>query len=103
MNEFKKSKKNLKNDMLVLFIFEIIILVASIIVKEYNSFTIIFSLLFFIGFLKAKDGKKIAGTIGIITGILMMLTIFTLDLIDVLLGLFVLLHSIKYNKSYIKK
>lgn len=98
MKEFEKAQKNLKNDMLVLFILELIILVFSLINRSFNFFTLIFAVLLIIGYIYAKKGEKAAGTIGIIVGILMMLTILTVDIIDFVLGLFVLLHSLKFNK-----
>ena len=63
-------------------------------------FSIGFAVFLFIGYNLAKNGSKSAGTIGIIVGILMMLTIITGDIIDFLLGLFVVIHSYKYNKSF---
>ncbi|MBQ4263699.1 MAG: hypothetical protein IJB83_05635 [Bacilli bacterium] len=98
MKEFEKAQKNLKNDMLVLFILELIILVFSLINRSFSFFTLIFAVLLIIGYIYANKGEKVAGTIGIIVGILMMLTILTVDVIDFVLGLFVLLHSLKYNK-----
>ena len=53
--------------------------------------------------LQAKKGNKNAGIIGIIIGILMMLTILSADILDFLLGLFVLIHSIKYIEIIDKK
>lgn len=96
--EFKKAQKNLKGDMIGLFILELIILVLSIIIKEFNFFTIIIAALLFLGYIFAKMGTKTAGIIGIFIGIMMMLTILAGDIIDCLLGVYVLIHSLKYNK-----
>lgn len=52
----------------------------------------------FVGYNYAKKGEKKAGTIGMVVSILMMLTIIGADILDFLLGLFVVLHSSKYNK-----
>lgn len=98
MSDFEKAQKNLKNDMLVLFILELIFFVFSILSSSFNFPTVIFAILLFVGYNYAKKGVKTAGTIGIIVGILMMLTILSADIIDFLLGLFVVLHSSKYNK-----
>ena len=98
MTEFEKMRNNLKNDMIVLFILELIISVFSIIANNFSVFSIIFAILLFVGYTFAKKGTKTAGTIGIIVGILMMLTILTRNIIDFLLGLFVVIHSLKYNK-----
>ncbi|MCI6931549.1 MAG: hypothetical protein MR765_00190 [Tenericutes bacterium] len=100
MNVFEKAQKNLKNDMIGLFFLELIILVFSIYTGNINIFSIGFAVFLFIGYNLAKNGSKSAGTIGIIVGILMMLTIITGDIIDFLLGLFVIMHSTKYNKSF---
>lgn len=100
MSEFEKAQKNLKNDMIVLFILELIILGFSIYSGNMNIFSIGFAIFLFIGYFLAKNGSKSAGTIGIIVGILMMLTIITGDIIDFLLGLFVVLHSSKYLKNF---
>ena len=106
MTEFQKAQKNLKNDMLVLFILEIIIFAFPLFGSNYNIqnnyqniFSLIFSILLFVGYNFAKKGSKNASTIGIIVGIFMMLTILYLDVIDFMLGLFVLIHSLKYKKE----
>ena len=100
MNDFEKAQKNLKNDMIVLFVLELIILGLSIYTGNINIFSIGFAVFLFIGYILAKNGSKSAGTLGIIVGILMMLTIITGDIIDFLFGLFVVMHSSKYNKSF---
>ena len=100
MSSFEKAQKNLKNDMLILFILELIILVLTILTNAFNFFTIIFAILLFVGYIYAKKGEKVAGTIGIIVGSLMMLTILTFDIVDFLLGLFVVIHSTKYIKLF---
>ena len=87
--------KNLKNDMLVLFILDLIIFFFSLINKA-NFFSLVYAMILFIGYNEAKKGNKNAGIIGIIIGILMMLTILFADILDFLLGLFVLMHSVKY-------
>ena len=98
MSEFEKAQKNLKNDMLALFVLELIIFIFLIINNSFNFLALIFAIMLFVGYLFAKKGQKTAGIIGIIVGILMMTTILSGDLIDFLLGLFVLIHSVKYNK-----
>lgn len=99
----EKNQKNLKNDMLVLFIIELILLVFNLIKNEIGLNLIInaiFTVLMFIGYTKAKEKAKVAGTIGLVTSILMMITILNLDIIDFLLGLFVFIHSLKYSKEF---
>lgn len=100
MTNFEKAQKNLKNDMIVLFVLELIILGFSIYNGNINFFSIAFAVFLFLGYILSKNGSKSAGTIGIIFGILMMLTIIAGDIIDFLLGLFVVMHSSKYNKSF---
>ncbi len=102
MMEFEKAQKNLKNDMLVLFILELIIFFFSLTTKA-NFFTLVYAAILFIGYTEAKKGTKNAGIIGIIIGILMMFTILSADIIDFLLGLFILMHSIKYIEIIDKK
>lgn len=84
--------------MMVLFILELVILVFSLINGSFSISTVVFAALLFIGYTYAKKGEKTAGTIGMVVGILMMLTLLSGDLIVFLLGLFVVLHSSKYNK-----
>ena len=102
MTEFEKAQKNLKNDMLVLFILDLIIFFFSLINKA-NFFSLVYAVILFIGYNEAKKGNKNAGIIGIIIGILMMLTILSADILDFLLGLFVLMHSVKYIEIIDKK
>ena len=100
MSEFEKAQKNLKSDMIVLLVLELVILGFSIRYSSPNIFPLVFAILLFLGFFLAKNGSKAAGTLGIIVGILMILTILTGDIIDFLLGIFVILHSSKYLKSF---
>ena len=102
MTEFEKAQKNLKNDMLVLFILDLIIFFFSLI-NKVNFFSLVYAVILFIGYNEAKKGNKNAGIIGIILGILMMLTILSADILDFLLGLFVLIHSVKYIEIIDKK
>ena len=99
MTEFEKAQKNLKNDMLVLFILDLIIFFFSLI-NKVNFFSLVYAVILFIGYNEAKKGNKNAG---IIIGILMMLTILSADILDFLLGLFVLIHSVKYIEIIDKK
>lgn len=103
MSEFEKAQKNLKNDMFVLFILEVFLFGLSLLVGETSIFAIGFAVLLSVGYNLARKGSQSAGIIGIIVGVLMMITIVTGDIIDFLLGLFVLMHSLKYNKSFVKK
>ncbi len=102
MTEFEKAQKNLKNDMLVLLILHLIIFFFTLINKA-DFFSLVYAVILFIGYNEAKKGNKNAGIIGIILGILMMLTILSADILDFLLGLFVLIHSVKYIEIIDKK
>ena len=96
MNDFNKIQHILKHDMLVLML---IVLILSIF-EFPNLFLLGLVVCFIIGYVLAQKGLKVAGIFGIVVGSLMLLTIIKGDLIQALLGLFLLLHSIKYTKIY---
>lgn len=99
MSDFEKAQKNLRNDLIVIFVLELLLTILFLIYSgDVNIFTIVFVVLSFIGIFLAKAGSRGAGIIGIIFGILMLITILSGDIIDFMLGLFLLIHSIKYNK-----
>lgn len=95
MSDFEKIKKTLKNDMTVLFAIQLLGLVYSIFEKKFNYSIVIFALLFLLEYAFVDNGKKIAGIIGIILSIFL---IISGNIINILLGMFVILHSFKYNK-----
>ena len=98
-----KITKILKNDFMVLAIIELIIFFISIIGKKYFAIatSIVYFLVLIKGYQDAVDMKKSAGTIGIVVSVLMLLfSIPLLDIIDFMLGLFMLIHSIKYKKFF---
>ncbi len=97
--DFKKLQKQLINDFLVLGILSLISAIYYLVTKS-SFFNIIYTILLFVGFYYAKKGNNIAGKIGVITGILLLLTIINLDIIDFILGIFILNRSIKYNKHF---
>ena len=99
-----KMVKNLMNDFLVLAILSLIVSIGIFILYKEDSNIMIrfgiqigYTLLLFWGYTIAKQEKKSAGILGIIIGILMILTVFS-SIIDALLGLFLLIHYIKYKK-----
>lgn len=102
MEDVEKIRKNLQSDMIVLFILELIILVFNVV--NFSIVGIIASaviaILLMTGYQKAKNREESAWVIGVVVGILMMLTILLGDIIDFLLGLFVLTHSLKYKKTF---
>lgn len=96
----KKEAKTLKNDaifmMVILVILGIIVIISNNVSLKYIisiAYNIIFPIIIYIG---AKDQKKYAGIFGIIYSCLLILS---LSVIDMLLGIFMLIHSIKYIKS----
>ena len=98
--------ENLKNDFLALAILSLILSIGIFILYKGDNNIMIrlgiqisYSLLLFWGYTMAKQGKESAGILGIIIAILMILTIFN-SIIDALLGLFLLIHSIKYQKLF---
>lgn len=97
--EFEKAQKNLKNDMIVLIVLQLIIIGLSLYIGEFSVFSIVNLVGLFIVFVLSKKGSKLAGILGIFIGAFMMITIISGSIIDFLLGLFILLHSIRYNKS----
>ena len=102
MNNFSKAQKNVKNDMLILGIIQVIIVILSLVSDNFTIQNVLFAGALIAGYDSACKGTKTAGTIGIIVGILMILTILLGDIIDCLLGIFVLSHSLKYNKCFKK-
>ena len=103
MPEFEKSKKIMKIFMLVMGILQVISLVLML-TKEYEVITLIFGLvyvaLYVVGFLSAKQGTKMAGIAGIIMGCILIATILIGDILDCVVGIFLLIEAIKYNKLY---
>lgn len=103
MTKFEKAQKNLKHDVLTLFILDLLVIIFSLVFPSVGN-TVEFYDYFFVAFLFgfyicAKKGIKSAGIVGIIFGVLMMLTIFSRDILDFLVGLFLLIDSLKYIKS----
>ena len=99
-----KIIKNLQNDFLVLAILEFIIALLSVLFLKSNIISvvpnIIFGVVMLLGYNMAGQRKKEAGTIGIVIGILMVLTILKHDIVDCLLGVFLISHVFKYNKLF---
>jgi hypothetical protein len=99
-----KYQKMLKNDFIFLIIIRIIVLALMTFnisifqngIESLNLLEFFIGLVFLIiGVKTADNGLKIAGIIGIVYGVLM---IITLSLFDLFLGLFLVLHSISYLK-----
>ena len=104
-----KAQKNLKDSLFAIFILVTILSILTIFNMitnklEISLYTLIlriaYNIFLFYGYTLAKQGKKTAGIIGSIVGILMMTTIINGSIIDFLLGLFLFIHSLKYNKEF---
>lgn len=90
MNDAYKAQKNLKNDMIFLLIIGAIGIIFS-----FSIYTIIFEVIIYLGYIWASTGSKAAGILGIIIGITMIIS----NPISLILGIFLIMHSIKYLKN----
>lgn len=88
MTELEIAQRNLKNDMVVLIILDLIFFVLSIFNGNINFYLIVLIAFQIYGYILSKNGSKSAGTFGIANGVLMMICIIRGDLIYFLLGLF---------------
>ena len=88
--------------MLVMGILQVISLVLMLTTGEFKVISLIFGLvyaaLYFVGFLSAKQGTKMAGTAGIVMGCVLIATILIGDILDCVVGIFLLIAANKYNK-----
>ena len=50
MSDFEKAQRNLKNDMIVLFILQLIVVAYSIFHGPFNYFSIVYAVLFLAGY-----------------------------------------------------
>lgn len=89
-----KVARQLASDFLVLGVFVVIILILSLLSGSFNFFNIIHLVIIVAGHSAAKELKPSAGVFGIIMGICL---IISFNLIDSLLGIFILIRSIRYN------
>ena len=94
--------KTLKNDMLLFAVLQFAIVVLQILLDvSYvsNAFAGVYFCIYILCYLGAKNKKSYAGKVGIIISILIMLSIINGDILDFVLGIVLLSHSIKYNKA----
>ena len=103
----KKAKQQvlgttLKKDYLFLIIISAIVLILYFNESTFNNnlFRIIDIAVLVVGYVLAKKSNVIAGYIGLVCGLLMVLTILHMDFLDTLLGLVLLVHSIKFLNNY---
>lgn len=103
MKDFEKMKKYLQRDfelmMALYIIFSILALLDSGVTVFFLGVRLIIIILFGFGIYFAKNGKIYAGIFGIIISILMMLSN---SIISLLLGAFMLIHSIIFLIKYDK-
>ena len=94
--EMTKAQKTLHNDFLLLFFLELIILAYTLTAgdKNINIFNVVYLVLTIIGFGLTFSNSKNSWIVGIIIGLSMMLSIISFDIIDAVLGLFIVIHSI---------
>lgn len=101
----KKNAKNLANDMLALGIIEILNFIICIFWKDLHTLTLILLLvsiiITFLTYSFTQNERKEAGFLGIIIGISLIVGFVGViaRLIDIILGILVLIHSINYLKE----
>lgn len=97
-----KIAKTLKLDYIFLFVLSLVLCVLYFFAYDKTiSLRLIiqagYSLLLFAGIFLAAKKKTAAGTMGLLIGVLMAMSIINKDIIDFLLGIFLVSHSLKYN------
>ena len=102
MADIEKIRKTLQSDMKVLSILELIVCALQVVVVNIMGIVVavIFCTLLSAGYTRAEKQEVSAWVFGVVTGSLMMLTILNGDLIDFLLGLVLVVHSLKYKKTF---
>lgn len=107
--KLKKYRKMIHTDSIVLLVLSIIAIIFGLFVGGDHGYELFLrSLIYFIGFIiiiaNKKEIKKFVGTFAIvIASIMILLSIFSLSLFDVaylILGIFYIIHSIKYLKNF---
>ena len=58
MSDFEKAQRNLKNDMIVLFALQLIVIAYYIFDDFFNYFSIVYAVLFLAGYYFAKNRKN---------------------------------------------
>ena len=101
----KKNAKNLANDMLALGIIEVLSFIVYIFLGDLHLLTLFLLLasiiITFLTYSFAQNEQKEAGILGIIIGISLIVGFVGViaRLIDIILGILVLIHSIIYMKE----
>ena len=92
----------IKNDFVTLAILDVLVFIITLKtagIIELVTRGLIICMMIYGATLASKSDKK-AGYIGVILGILMIATLLDQDYLDAFLGLFVLIHSIRFLNNY---
>ena len=104
MKDKEKMRKYLQRDFELMLVLDLVILIAGIVLSSYDTKQLIVGLvdvaLLGLGVYLAKKGGVAAGVIGLIVGILMILSG---ALITAILGIFMAIHSVIYLINLNKK
>lgn len=101
--DYNPLGKTLKNDFIFLLVIYVIIFALMLFDKlEIVTFLIRVAQVsgLSLGLYLASRQKLGAGIVGIVFGILLMITILEHDILDAFLGLLLFIHSLKYIKNY---
>lgn len=93
-DELEKIANSLNLDFLVLAIFSIIAFVYLLYQGSFEITYLIELAILIVGYIGSNNRKSYAAVCGIVTGVLM----FFSDIISIVLGIFIFIRSIKYNK-----
>ena len=102
MKDFEKMRKYLQRDFELIFVLDLIFSIPEMIIFP-SAISIVIGILNFVllgfGIYYSKKGKMVAGILGIVTGILMILGS---SFVTGLLGIFLIIHSVVYLVDYDK-
>lgn len=94
-----------KNNFITLGAIQLVVIILSLI-DDFNLMELVIAVvsfvLFFIGFCLADNKKKSAGYMGIIIGVLLLMSIVIKDYLSALIGISLIFNSIKYIKNFNK-
>ncbi len=99
MKNFKKVKNLLKQDLIVIFILELLVIGYQMYDNDIKILNIVLAFTVLFGYFCAKEESKVSGIIGIAIGSAMILISFLSigSLLDLILGLILIIHSVNYN------
>lgn len=99
MKNFKKVKNLLKQDLIVIFILELLVIGYQMYDNDIKILNIVLAFMVLFGYFCAKEESKVSGIIGIVLSSAMLLISF-LDigsLLDLIIGIILMIHSVNYN------